>query len=171
MKMSMKDLKSWMTDHPYPRTLATIGGASICSMLALELPSNHELWKMQPGPALLELLLIFCFLCLLFYLPHRRKTPAIVGIAALASIGIAEYFVITFKSMPIHPETCSPSRPLRRSPAATPMSSALSASWGLPPRPWESRLSSSFRVMHVGDRRAAHRKRPPSPSTMRCLRP
>ena len=37
MKMSMKDLKSWMTDHPYPRTLATIGGASICSMLALEL--------------------------------------------------------------------------------------------------------------------------------------
>ena len=103
MKMSMKDLKSWMTDHPYPRTLATIGGASICSMLALELPSNHELWKMQPGPALLELLLIFCFLCLLFYLPHRRKTPAIVGIAALASIGIAEYFVITFKSMPIQP--------------------------------------------------------------------
>ena len=103
MKMSMKDLKSWMTDHPYPRTLATIGGASICSMLALELPSNHGLWKMQPGPALLELLLIFCFLCLLFYLPHRRKTPAIVGIAALASIGIAEYFVITFKSMPIQP--------------------------------------------------------------------
>lgn len=92
-----------MTDHPYPRTLATIGGASICSMLALELPSNHELWKMRPGPALLELLLIFCFLCLLFYLPHRRKTPAIVGIAALASIGIAEYFVITFKSMPIQP--------------------------------------------------------------------
>ena len=73
MKMSMKDLKSWMTDHPYPRTLATIGGASICSMLALELPSNHELWKMQPGPALLELLLIFCFLCLLFYLPHPRN--------------------------------------------------------------------------------------------------
>lgn len=103
MKMSMKDLKSWMTDHPYPRTLATIGGASICSMLALELPSNHELWKMQAGPALLELLLIFCFLCLLFYLPHRRKTSAIVGIVALASIGIAEYFVITFKSMPIQP--------------------------------------------------------------------
>ncbi len=103
MKMSMKDLKSWMTDHPYPCTLATIGGASICSMLALELPSNHELRKMQPGPALLELLLIFCFLCLLFYLPHRRKTPAIVGIAALASIGIAEHFVITFKSMPIQP--------------------------------------------------------------------
>ena len=103
MKMSMKDLKSWMTYHPYPRTLATIGGASICSMLALELPSNHELWKMQPGPALLELLLIFCFLSLLFYLPRRRKTPAIVGIAALASIGIAEYFVITFKSMPIQP--------------------------------------------------------------------
>ena len=94
MKMSMKDLKSWMTDHPYPRTLTTIGGASICSMLALELPSNHELWKMQPGPALLELLLIFCFLCLLFYLPHRRKTPAIVGIAALASIGIAELSLI-----------------------------------------------------------------------------
>ena len=81
MKMSMKHLKSWMTDHPYPRTLATIGGASICSMLALELPSNHELWKMRPEPALLELLLIFCFLCLLFYLPHRRKTPAIVGFA------------------------------------------------------------------------------------------
>ena len=103
MKMSMKNLKSWMADRPYPRTLATIGGASICSMLALELPSNHELWNMQPGPALLELMLIFCLLCLLFYLPRRRKTPAILGIATLAAIGIAEYFVITFKSMPIQP--------------------------------------------------------------------
>ena len=103
MKISMKDLRGWTCDHPYPRTLATIGGASICSMLALELPSNHELWNMQPGPALLELMLIFCLLSLLFYLPRRRKTPAIVGVAALAAIGIAEYFVITFKSMPIQP--------------------------------------------------------------------
>ena len=103
MKISMKDLRGWTCDHPYPRTLATIGGASICSMLALELPSNHELWNMQPGPALLELMLIFCLLSLLFYLPRRRKTPAIAGVVALAAIGIAEYFVITFKSMPIQP--------------------------------------------------------------------
>ena len=103
MKMSIKDLKGWMAVHPYSRTLATIGGASICSMLALELPSNHELWNMQPGPALLELMLIFCLLSLLFYLPRRRKTPAILGVAAFAAIGIAEYFVITFKSMPIQP--------------------------------------------------------------------
>lgn len=103
MKMSMKNLKSWMAEHPYPRTLATIAGASICSMLALELPSNHELWNMQPGPTLLELMLILCFLSLLFYLPRRRKTPAILGVVAFAAIGIAEYFVITFKSMPIQP--------------------------------------------------------------------
>lgn len=99
----MKNLKSWMAEHPYPRTLATIAGVSICSMLALELPSNHELWSMRPGPALLELTLIFCFLSLLFYLPRRRKTPAILGVVAFAAIGIAEYFVITFKSMPIQP--------------------------------------------------------------------
>lgn len=99
----MKNLKSWMAEHPYPRTLAAIAGASICSTLALELPSNHELWNMRPGPALLELMLIFCFLSLLFYLPRRRKTPAILGVVAFAAIGIAEYFVITFKSMPIQP--------------------------------------------------------------------
>lgn len=78
--MSMKNLKSWMAEHPYPRTLAAIAGASICSTLALELPSNHELWNMRPGPALLELMLIFCFLSLLFYLPRRRKTPAILPV-------------------------------------------------------------------------------------------
>lgn len=171
MKMSMKDLKSWMTDHPYPRTLATIGGASICSMLALELPSNHELWKMQAGPALLELLLIFCFLCLLFYLPHRRKTPAIVGIVALASIGIAEYFVITFKSMPIQPGDL-----FALSTAAT---VAGSYTYELSTFCFMGLAAAALGIALIvliprdawGDRRAAHRKRPPSPSTMRCLRP
>lgn len=159
-------------DRPsLPRTLATIGGASICSMLALELPSNHELWKMQAGPALLELLLIFCFLCLLFYLPHRRKTPAIVGIVALASIGIAEYFVITFKSMPIQPGDL-----FALSTAATVAGSytyelSTFCFMGLA----AAALGIALIVLIPRDacgrppRRASETS--PSPSTMRCLRP
>ena len=89
--------------HPYLRALGICLIASVFSMLALELPSNHELWNMQPGPALLELALIFALLAFLFFVTRRHAQLPAIGIVALTGVGIAEYFVISFKSMPIQP--------------------------------------------------------------------
>ena len=89
--------------RPYLRALGVCLAASVPTMLALELPSNHELWNMQPGPALLELALIFCLVSLLFFVTRRHAQLPAIGIVALAGVGIAEYFVVSFKSMPIQP--------------------------------------------------------------------
>ena len=89
--------------HPYGRALAIVGVAAACAMLALELPSNHVLWAMAPGPALLEFALILCLVAAMYFLPRRHGALAAVGVAALATVGIAEYFVVSFKSMPIQP--------------------------------------------------------------------
>ncbi len=89
--------------HPYLRALGVCLLASVFAMLALELPSNHDLWNMHPGPALLELALIFGLLALLFFATRRHAQAPSIGIVALTGVGIAEYFVISFKSMPIQP--------------------------------------------------------------------
>ena len=89
--------------HPYLRALAIVAAASACAMLALELPSNHALWGMAAGPALLEFALIFCLLAILYFLPRRHGALAALGVVALAGVGLAEYFVVSFKSMPIQP--------------------------------------------------------------------
>lgn len=89
--------------HPYRRALAIVGVAAVCATLALELPSNHVVWAMAPVPALLEFVLIFCLLAFMYFLPRRHGVLAAACVMALAAVGVAEYVMVSFKSMPIQP--------------------------------------------------------------------
>ena len=92
---------SWA--HPQIATVLAMVVASIFSTLALEIPSNHDIFWMYPLCLLLEYALITAVAAGLFFLGQRRGgAPAILALG-LFILGIAEYFVITFKSTPIQP--------------------------------------------------------------------
>ena len=77
--------------------------AGIFATLGLEFSSNHDLTWMYPLCLLLEWALIAFAMLGFFFLFQRRSGGAIVLAVALYILGIAEYFVILFKSMPISP--------------------------------------------------------------------
>ena len=77
--------------------------AGVFATLGLEFSSNHDLTWMYPLCLLLEWALIAFAMLGFFFLFQRRSGGAIVLAAALYILGIAEYFVILFKSMPISP--------------------------------------------------------------------
>ena len=77
--------------------------AGVFATLGLEFSSNHDLTWMYPLCLLLEWALIAFAMLGLFFLFQRRSGGAIVLAVALYILGIAEYFVILFKSMPISP--------------------------------------------------------------------
>ena len=78
-----------------------LGG--VMATLGLEIPSNHNILWMYPLCLLLEYALITAVAAGLFFLGQRRGgAPAILAMG-LFILGIAEYFVITFKSTPIQP--------------------------------------------------------------------
>ncbi|MDY2776797.1 MAG: LTA synthase family protein [Collinsella sp.] len=77
--------------------------AGLFATLALEVPSNHNLLWMYPLCFLLEWMLISFVMIGLFLLFQRRSVAPAIAALVLHLIGIAEYFVITFKSMPIAP--------------------------------------------------------------------
>ena len=89
--------------HPQAATALAMVAAGIFSTLALELPSNHDLLWMYPLCLLLEIFLVTAVVAGFFYLFQRRGAAAAVPSAIFFVIGIAEYFVITFKSQPIQP--------------------------------------------------------------------
>lgn len=81
--------------------------AGIFAMLALEIPSNHDLTWVYPLCFLLEWSLITAVILGLYYLFQRNGTaPAVIAFLCWG-VGMAEYFVITFKSMPIQPADLS----------------------------------------------------------------
>ena len=81
--------------------------AGLFAMLGLEIPSNHDLTWCYPLCILLEWSLITAVMVGLFYLFQRRGgAPAFVAFLCWA-IGMAQFFVITFKSMPIQPADLS----------------------------------------------------------------
>ncbi|QWT18128.1 LTA synthase family protein [Collinsella sp. zg1085] len=89
--------------HPLACGVGMVLLASIFTMLALEIPSNHELWRMYPLCALLEWAIIALPMLGLYLIFQRRGSiPAILTIV-LALVGIAEFFTISFKSQPIQP--------------------------------------------------------------------
>ncbi len=89
--------------HPQIATVIALIVAGILTTLALEIPSNHAIWRMYPLCLLLEVALVTALIAGCYYLFQRRTAaPAIVQTLFFA-IGIAEYFVILFKSMPIQP--------------------------------------------------------------------
>ncbi len=77
--------------------------AGVFAMLALELPSNHCIWLIWPLCLLLEWFLITVVLAGLYFLFQRHGAAPAVLCAGLFVLGIAEYFVITFKNQPIQP--------------------------------------------------------------------
>lgn len=89
--------------HPLVATVIVLVLAGIFATLGLEVPSNHNLLWMYPLCLLLEVSLVTALLAGTFFLLQRRAALAGFLAFALFLIGIAEYFVITFKSMPITP--------------------------------------------------------------------
>ncbi|MBN2938884.1 MAG: LTA synthase family protein [Collinsella sp.] len=77
--------------------------AGVFATLGLEFSSNHDLAWMYPLCLLLEWALIAFAMIGLFFLFQRRCGGAVVLAVALYVLGLAEYFVILFKSMPISP--------------------------------------------------------------------
>ena len=89
--------------HPLLGASIMILLAGVFATLGLEFSSNHDLTWMYPLCLLLEWALIAFAMLGLFFLFQRRCGGAVVLAIALYVLGLAEYFVILFKSMPISP--------------------------------------------------------------------
>ena len=81
--------------------------AGLFAMLALEIPSNHDLTWCYPLCILLEWSLISAVMIGLYHLFQRHGVAPAVIAFVLWGIGMAQFFVITFKSMPIQPADLS----------------------------------------------------------------
>ena len=89
--------------HPLLGASIMILLAGVFATLGLEFSSNHDLTWMYPLCLLLEWALIAFAMLGLFFLFQRHCGGAVVLTVALYVLGLAEYFVILFKSMPISP--------------------------------------------------------------------
>ena len=89
--------------HPTVVMVLLMCLAGLFAGLALEVPSNHDFSWVYPLCMLLEWGLITVTMGGLFFLFQRRSAPCSIVVIALYVIGLAEYFVITFRSMPITP--------------------------------------------------------------------
>ena len=89
--------------HPLLGVSIMILLAGVFATLGLEFSSNHDLTWMYPLCLLLEWALVAFAMLGLFFLFQRRCGGAVVLAVALYVLGLAEYFVILFKSMPISP--------------------------------------------------------------------
>ena len=89
--------------HPLIVSILGIMLAGAFATLGLEIPSNHDLGWMYPLCLVLEWFLVTMPMMALFFLSQRRgAAPAVIAVV-LHILGLAEHFVITFKSMPIQP--------------------------------------------------------------------
>lgn len=89
--------------HPVVMSVILILCAGIFTTLALEIPSNHVIWTMYPLCLLLEFSLITAVLAGLFFVFQRHSVISSIFTLAMLVLGIAEYFVVTFKNQPIQP--------------------------------------------------------------------
>lgn len=89
--------------HPQAACALAMVATGIFATLALELPSNHDLLWMYPLCLLLEIFLVTAIVAGFFYLFQRHGAAPAIASFVFFAIGIAEYFVITFKSQPIQP--------------------------------------------------------------------
>lgn len=77
--------------------------AGVFALLGMEVSSNHDFTWVYPLCILLEWAIITVLMVGLFFLFQRHGAAPAVLAFALFVLGIAEFFVITFKSMPIQP--------------------------------------------------------------------
>ena len=96
-------LASAVWAQPVARLLACVLVMAVLTTLALELPSNHEVWNIAPGSLALEIALVAALLLLGLLVCRLHGALACVLVIVLAGVGIGECFVATFKAMPIQP--------------------------------------------------------------------
>lgn len=89
--------------HPVVSVVVLLALCAAFATLALEIPSNHDLFRMYPLCLLLEYALVFAQLAGVYFLSYRHGAASAVIVFLLFGLGLAEYFVILFKSMPISP--------------------------------------------------------------------
>ncbi len=85
------------------RPAAVVALVSALALLALEIPSNHDVYLVAPHCLALEYALIVLFACTVWFLCQRRGAGLVVPVVLLLVVGLAQYFVITFKNQPIMP--------------------------------------------------------------------
>ena len=93
---------------PQARTHALLALVAllVCALLgflAVELPYNYEILRMAPQYALLQGALILLALTALHFLFQRRGGGMVVGVGLCFVIGLAQFFVASFKSAAILP--------------------------------------------------------------------
>ncbi len=89
--------------HPMVATVLCIVLAGFFAMLGLEVSSNHDFTWIYPLCFLLEWAILVIVMAGAFFICQRRGVLAAILSFVAFGFGVAEYFVITFKSMPIQP--------------------------------------------------------------------
>lgn len=84
-------------------TLLALLACALLGHLAMELPYNYEILWMAPQYALLQCALILLALAALHFLFQRRGAGMVVGVGLCFVIGLAQFFVASFKSAAILP--------------------------------------------------------------------
>lgn len=84
-------------------TVAALLACALLGHLAVELPYNYGVLWMAPQYALLQCLLILLALGALHLLFQRRGAGMVVGVVLCFLIGLAQFFVASFKSAAILP--------------------------------------------------------------------
>ena len=84
-------------------TLVALLACTLLGHLAMELPYNYEVLWMAPQYALLQCGLVLLALAALHFLFQRRGAGMVVGVGLCFVIGLAQFFVASFKSAAILP--------------------------------------------------------------------
>ncbi len=99
------DLPDWVAYRVMRVPVAAFGACMVGALcvLAIELPHNQSLEQINPQSLALEWMLLSVAAGGLYFLGQRRALPMALVPVASTSIGLAEYFVYTFKGLPIQP--------------------------------------------------------------------
>lgn len=92
--------------HPVRVAVVLLIVAGFFAMLGLEISSNHDLFNFEwvyPLCVALEWWLLTMLMLGLFFVSGRRGIAPAILVLGVCILGIAEYFLLTFKNMPIQP--------------------------------------------------------------------
>ncbi len=106
----LADVTAWGEKHGWSQAqthtrftaVALLAGA-VLGHLAVELPYNYEIIWMAPQYALLQVLIILLAIGFLHFLFQRRGAGMFVGVCLCFVIGLAQFFIASFKSAAILP--------------------------------------------------------------------
>lgn len=103
-----RQIRNWLSDlHvkgrriSIPIEIAMLGLGAYLGTVALEMPSNPTLTQFNLAGLLVEIVVLFIVTCCLHMLFQRSGIGAALSIVLFEFIGIVEYFVVTFKDVPL----------------------------------------------------------------------